>query len=30
MFVPDYYKYQNKYNKAVDNYVRALEFVHDC
>ena len=30
MFLPNCYKYQNTYNKAVHNYVHRLEFVHDC
>ena len=29
-FVPDCYKNQQMYDKAVDNYPHALEFVLEC
>ena len=29
-FIPDSYKNQEMYNKAIDNYPHALEFVPEC
>ena len=30
MFIPDGYKDQKVYSKAVDSYPRALKSVHEC